>query len=532
MYNVHKMYNVHDPGGYEMTARIPVLICGGGLAGLTAALLLHREGVAPVLVEKHAGTSPQPKARRFNPRSTEVFRLLGLMDEVERASAPLASFTGMLTGTTLADATWPEVTGALRERLVQHAKMPDLSPAPSVLCPQDVLEPVLRQAAVERGVSVRFGTELVSFEQDDAGITAELRPADGEPYQVSAEYLIAADGARSPIRTALGISRSGRGHLADNLDVCFRADLAELVRDKPFNLCRVENPAASGAFVSVNGTDRWLFSTSDFPGSDSLDEDGWRELLRTVVGVPDLEVEVLSRMHWESGMYVADRFSSGRVFLAGDAAHAMPPMAAAGANTAIADVANLAWKLAAVLAGTAAPALLDTYHAERYPIGYATAEFSSMASGHLGTMIATITSDDAPRVDPLAALFGVQYEQGAFVPDGRGPAPEGQYAPAGRPGTRVPHAWLDATTSTVDLAGPGLALLCGPDHARWTAEADRLGLRLVAVEDEAWLAETELPADGALLLRPDAIVGWHSTSDVPLADALSRLLSTPVEATV
>lgn len=532
MYNVHKMYNVHDPGGYEMTARIPVLICGGGIAGLTAALLLHREGVAPVLVEKHAGTSPQPKARRFNPRSTEVFRWLGLMDQVERASAPLASFTGMLSGTTLADATWPEVTETLRERLVQHGKMPDLSPAPSVLCPQDVLEPVLRQAAVERGVSVRFGTELVSFEQDDTGITAQLRPADGEPYQVSAEYLIAADGARSPIRTALGIPRSGHGHLADNLDVCFRADLAELVRDKPFNLCRIENPAASGAFVSVNGTDRWLFSTSDFPGSDSLGEEGWRELLRTVVGVPDLEVEVLSRMPWESGMYVADRFSSGRVFLAGDAAHAMPPMAAAGANTAIADVANLAWKLAAVLAGTAKPALLDTYHVERYPIGYATAEFSSMASGHLGTMLATITSDDAPRIDPLAALFGVQYEQGAFVPDGRGPAPEDRYGPAGRPGTRVPHAWLDATTSTVDLALPGLTLLCGPDSARWTAEADRLGLRLVPVADEAWLTETELPSDGALLLRPDAIVGWHSSSEIPLADALSRLLNTPAEATV
>ncbi|MFE3176977.1 FAD-dependent monooxygenase [Amycolatopsis sp. NPDC059090] len=515
-----------------MTARIPVLICGGGIAGLTAALLLHREGVAAALVEKHAGTSPQPKARRFNPRSTEVFRLLGLMDEVERASAPLASFTGMLSGTTLADATWPEITDALRERPNLHAKMPDLSPAPSVLCPQDVLEPVLRQAAVERGVSVRFGTELVSFEQDDTGITAELRPADGEPYRISAEYLIAADGARSPIRTALGITRSGHGHLADNLDVCFRADLAELVRDKPFNLCRIENPAASGAFVSVNGTDRWLFSTSDFPGSESLGEDGWRELLRTVVGVPDLEVEVLSRMHWESGMYVADQFSSGRVFLAGDAAHAMPPMAAAGANTAIADVANLAWKLAAVLAGSATPALLDTYHAERYPIGYATAEFSSMASGHLGTMIAAITSADAPRIDPLAALFGVQYERGAFIPDGRGPAPEDRYSPAGRPGTRVPHAWLDATTSTVDLAGPGLVLLTGPDNARWAAEADRLGLRLVPIANEAWLAETELPADGALLLRPDAVVGWHSTSEVPLAEALSRLLNVPMEATV
>ncbi|MEV6897782.1 FAD-dependent monooxygenase [Amycolatopsis sp. NPDC051372] len=344
--------------------------------------------------------------------------------------------------------------------------------------------------------------------------------------RVRRRHLIAADGARSPIREALGIPRSGYGHLADNLDIAFRADLTELVRDKKFNLCQIENPAASGAFVSVNGTDRWLFSTSDFPGSGTLGDDGWRDLLRAAVGVPDLDVEVLSLMPWESGMYVADRYAEGRVFLAGDAAHAMPPMAAAGANTAIGDVHNLTWKLAAVLAGSASPAQLDTYHAERHPLGYATAEFSSRVSGHLGTMIASVTSGEVPA-DPVTALFGAQYDEGAFVPDNRGSAPVDHYAPGGRPGTRVPHAWVSPGVSTVDLAGPDFALLTAPGDTHWTATARHLGLRTVSVPDPAWLDSVALTPDGALLLRPDAVVAWHSSCTTPLDDACARILGQP-----
>jgi putative polyketide hydroxylase len=204
----------------------------------------------------------------------------------------------------------------------------------------------------------------------------------------------------------------------------------------------------------------------------------------------------------------------------------MPPMAAAGANTAIADAANLAWKLAAVVAGQAAPTLLDTYHAERHPAGYAIAEASSTVRGHVGDMLAAFTKPDSRHDDLPATMFGTQYPDGAFVPDGRGPAPVDHYAPAGRPGTRVPHAWLDATTSTVDFAGPGLTLLTGPDSGRWIAEAHRLGLRQATVSHAGWLAEVCLPADGALLLRPDVIVAWHSASGTSLAEAVTRVLGT------
>jgi putative polyketide hydroxylase len=472
-----------------------VLIVGGGVTGLTTALLLQHYGTPFLLVERHAGTSPQPKARRFNQRSMEVFRRLGVTDAIGAASKALANFQGMLTGATLATATWPELTPVLTERIEQHATFAALSPEPSILCPQDVLEPVLRDAIDP--ASLRFGTEVVDLHDQVAVL------ADGSTVEF--EYVVAADGARSPIRERLGVARSGIGHLADNLDVYFRADLAELIKGREFNLCSIENPAASGAFVSINGTDRWLFSTTD----GARDLDGWASTLRTVIGAGEIPVEIISILPWESGMYVADTYRVGRVFLAGDAAHVMPPMAAAGANTGIGDADNLAWKLAAVLRGDATDALLDTYHAERYPIGYTTAEFSSMsARGHLGDMIKTITSEKVP-FDLGAAVFGVQYEKGgAFVPDDRGPSPVDRYASECRPGTRIPHAWLRPGQSTLDLVSTGLTVLA--TASQWAAAALAAEVGYAAVEpDGEWAKAAGLRRGGAVLVRPDGIVAWH-----------------------
>jgi putative polyketide hydroxylase len=508
-----------------MSTRVPVLICGGGLAGLTAALLLHREGVHPMLVEKHPGTSVHPKARRFNPRSTEIFRLLGLGDDVARAAAALAGFEGTLVGANMADAQRQELPPAMAAKIACFETFVQSGPAPNVLVPQNVLEPLLRRAAEQRGISLRFRTELVSFRQDENAVTAQLSPYGGEPYEVTADYLIAADGAHSPIRAATGIGRSGYGHLADNLDLHFRADLTELAREEPFLFCQITDPVAPGAFAAINGTDRWLYSLSDFADAGTVTDERWRELLRRLIGVPDIEVQLLTKSHWESAMRVADRFRAGRVFLVGDAAHVMPPTAAAGANTAIGDATNLAWKLAAVLGGRAGTALLDTYHSERHPVGYATAERSSTVVGNLADMVTAMMQGRGLPGDQVTTLFGTQYPQGAFVPDGRDPAPIDHYEPAGRPGTRVPHAWLDPNTSTIDFSGPGLTLLSGPDDHRWRTETDRLALRHIRVSDPAWLTAAALPDDGALLLRPDTIIAWHSSSPTSLDKALNHILT-------
>jgi len=506
-----------------MTVRVPVLICGGGIAGLSAALLLQREGVRPMVVERHDGPSPQPKARRFQPRGTEIFRMLGLAQEIAAASPPLGTF-GVLAGSSLAEAQPPEPNRNVRAMRKRMAAMPGMSPGPNVSVPQSVLEPLLRDAAERRGVTVRFGTELVSFTQDENGVTALLRPAGGDPYEVATDYLIAADGAASPIRDTLGIARAGHGHVADNLDLYFRADLSAVMREKPFVLCQIVNPLASGTLWPIDGEQLWLFSTTGTPGAETYPDSEWLDRLRVVLGRPDLEIDLLDRSSWESAMRVADRFSEGRVFLAGDAAHVMPPLAAAGANTAVIDMANLAWKLAAVLDGRAAPALLDTYTTERHPEDYAMAELSVTAAGDAFDMVSAYVRGEGMPGDPLATMFGTQYAEGAFVPDGREPAPTDHYGPAGRPGTRMPHAWLDPATSTLDIIGPGLTLVTGPDNGRWTTEAEQLGLRLAAVHSADWLAEVCLPADGALLVRPDAVVAWHSMSRTPLAEALDRIV--------
>jgi putative polyketide hydroxylase len=219
-------------------------------------------------------------------------------------------------------------------------------------------------------------------------------------------------------------------------------------------------------------------------------------------------------------MLVADRYSAGRVYLAGDAAHVMPPFAASGANTGVADVHNLGWKLAAVLGGAAAPALLDSYDAERRPAGWFTAEQSSLRSGDLGA------PPDPALAHPYVLVGGgFQYPSGALAggPDQGGEIePVTEYAPTGRVGTRVPHRWLDGgrTRSTVDLAGPGWALLVAGDPARW----EPAGVPVHRVEADF------LPDGTALLLRPDQVVAWRGADPAAPAEVRHALL-TPTSGT-
>jgi putative polyketide hydroxylase len=506
-------YNVHD---------VPVLIVGGGLVGLSASLFLSHHGVGSVLAERHPATSPQPKARRINLRTMELFRQAGVKQEVIEAAAALNDFQGMAAGPTLVDAQPLPFT--------LPGGVPDwdvVSPCASCLCAQDLLEPVLRGLATARGGAVRFGTEVTGLAQDGDGVTATVRGPDGTTARIRAAYLIAADGARSPVRERLGIERSGRGTLGRFVNVYFRADLTAIVRGREFNLCQIEHPALPGAFASINGTDRWIFSTLVAPARTAAE---WAQAVRAAIGSP-VPVEVLSVLEWEPGMFVADRFSQGRVFLAGDAAHVMPPYAALGANTGIQDVHNLAWKLALVLNGTAAPALLDSYHAERHPAAWFAADQSSVRSANLRTMT-TDSRDGTPLAHPLALTLGYQYHGGAVIGDGSTAAVD-HLDLTGQPGTRMPHRWLDGKRrSTLDLAGPGLTLITGAGGNAWATAAARLGLRVHRVGRNGgdgwgdwgdWAGETGIREDGAMLVRPDHVVAWRSATTPGNRDELDKL---------
>ncbi|MGW5641927.1 FAD-dependent oxidoreductase [Saccharopolyspora sp. NPDC003752] len=477
-----------------------VLIVGGGLVGLTTALVLRHHGVDVTLVEKRATTSPQPKARRFHVRSLEIFRELGLAEIVHEAARGLADHDCMAIGRTLAEAEqlppW-RPSGA--------GESMDVSPEPPCLVAQNVLEPVLRRAAEDAGADIRFSTALASFEQDADGVVAELAGS-----RLHSAYLVAADGARSPVRSALGIGRSGRGAIGeDNVNVYFRADLADVVRGREFNICQIQHPDAPGGLVSVDGRLDWVFMT---PGGE-VDRD-WPALLRTALGVPAPDLEVMSVLPWRPEMLVADRYSSGRVHLAGDAAHVMPPYAAVGANTGIADAHNLGWKLAAVLSGAAAPSLLDSYDAERRPAGWFAADQSSRRSTDL-----TAAPDPTLAHPFVLAAGGFQYSAGAISggpAEGGEAEPVTEFAPAGRVGTRIPHRWLDAarTKSTVDLAGPGWALAVADDPQRWQSA----GVPVHRLDVDF------LRAGEGILIRPDDVVAWRGTDPAAPANVLEKLL--------
>ena len=345
---------------------VPVLVVGAGPAGLTTAIGLARHGVSSMIVERHPGTSIFPKASGISTRTMEIFRSWGLEEALREDGQdvqPLMSIRPTLTGPQLAvvQLGFPTDEQALA-----------VSPTRMALIPQDRLEPVLLDHARELGVEVRFGTELVSLEQDSSGVTAVVcSVADGTCSTVRAAYVVGADGTRSTVRDLLGIEAHGPSDLGDYATILFRADLWSLLGEERFGLYQLDGPVP-GVLVPTGSDDRWVLGMQWDPRSESFADytpERCIELIRAATGVPDLEVEVLARMPIEFVAQAADRVRDGRTFLIGDAAHRMPPFGGRGLNTAVADAFGLSWKLAWVLRGWADPALLDTYAEEREPVG-------------------------------------------------------------------------------------------------------------------------------------------------------------------
>ncbi|MER7162738.1 FAD-dependent oxidoreductase, partial [Streptomyces lydicus] len=340
--------------------RVPVLVVGGSLVGLSASLFLGRLGVRHLLVEKHADTSHHPRGRGNNVRTMELFRVAGAEAPIREAASTLADNHGILQARSL--------TGDEQEWLFKEIDpgggLTRISPSGWCLCSQNDLEPVLVRCARELGGELRFSTELVSFEQDAQGVTARLRSREtGEESTVRADYLIAADGPRSPVRERLGIGRTGPGDLFHNVSITFRAPgLADIVGDRRFIACYLTNPEADGALLPVDNQKDWVFHAPWHPDRGETLEDFTDERcidhIRRATGAPDLAVEITGKAPWHAAERVAERYAHGRVFLAGDSAHEMSPTGAFGSNTGIQDAHNLAWKLAAVLDGAADPALL------------------------------------------------------------------------------------------------------------------------------------------------------------------------------
>ncbi|MER5274897.1 FAD-dependent monooxygenase [Streptomyces sp. NPDC002809] len=528
----------------NVDVQVPVLIVGGSLVGLSASLFLGRLGVEHLLVEKHAATSTHPRGRGNNVRTMEIFRRAGVEPQIRAAASVLAENHGILQAGSLTgdDQEW------LFKEIDPGGALARFSPSGWCLCSQNDLEPVLLDRAREQGGDLRFSTELMSFDPDGSGVTAALKNRQtGEHTTVRADYLIAADGPRSPVREQLRIGRSGAGDLFHNVSITFRSrGLADVLGDRRFIVCYLTNPEADGALLPVDNEREWVFHAPWQPGRGETLEDFTDERcaahIRKAVGAPDIDVEITGKAPWHAAERVADRYARGRVFLAGDSAHEMSPTGAFGSNTGIQDAHNLAWKLAAVLRGEAGPGLLDTYEAERRPVARATSERASARSGehsHPG-YAAPPTVGGGKRGGMLNVALGYRYVDGAVL--GIGPdrpvVPEGVQL-TGEPGSRAPHLWVRRAgerISTLDLYERSFVLLTDAADVAWRQAAsrvgDRLGARLDAfgigtgpggdLEPEAgadWAEAHGTGAGGAVLVRPDGFVAWRATSGVEDAEA-------------
>jgi putative polyketide hydroxylase len=495
-----------------------VLVVGAGLAGLGSAVFLARRGVDVLLVERRASTSIFPRAVGQNQRTMELLGFGGVADDVP-TPPPGTSVFRVRVAATLAGPTFHEQISE-----TDTTDTATLSPAGVGTAGQDKLEPLLRQHAEKLGAELRFDTELLSFTQDEDGVTAELCAPDGRISQVRADYLVAADGHRSAVREALGVDRHGPGSLGHNASIIFDADLGDLADAQP-TLHVLHNEQCSGVFITVDDTlGRHLLSVRYDPAAgqsvDDFTPERCTELIRLVTERPDLRPEIKAVRPWEMAALVADRFRVGRVLLAGDAAKVTPPSGGFGGNTAIGDAYDLAWKLAAVLADTAGPGLLDSYDAERRPIAErVVAEALRLSTSRGPGVDPEDTATEQQRAVELT--LGFRYRSDAVViDDGDSADAEDPHRPSGRPGFRAPHVWTGERLSTVDLFGDGFVLLSGPDGGFWSDVAAgvtaRFGVavRTHIVGGEEFLARYGIGASGASLVRPDGVVAWR-TVDAP-----------------
>ncbi len=437
------------------TEEVPVLVAGAGPAGLMTAIALARAGVRCVLVERRSEPSSHPRATVISTRSMELFHSWGLetpirelADDVEwllwrcETLARAGSGSGYVVG-------YPS-----RE---QSARV---SPCAPLCVPQDLLEPILmshlRSLPAARVLS---GAELVGLRPLPEGAEVSLR---GPASTVRARYVVGADGARSAVRSALGIDMHGPDHLSGGLTVLFRAPLWELLGEHRYGVYGVMGEAGAGAVLPAGHGDRWIYGFD--PGTvDRVDEGVVADRIRAAAGAAGLRPRIESMRAFSFAAQLSERFRQGDVFLVGDAAHRVTPRGGTGMNIAIQDGYDLGWKLAWVLRGWAREELLDSYEAERRPVA---------------------AHNVARSADPDGSVREVDAELRMDL------------------GRRLAHVWQGGR-STLDLVGPGLTLFSGPEGApRPAAGPAPLGEQRL---DEPGARALGLGEGEALLVRPDGV---------------------------
>jgi 2-polyprenyl-6-methoxyphenol hydroxylase-like FAD-dependent oxidoreductase len=527
-----------------------VLVVGGGPVGLTLAMDLASRGVDVTVVEtRRAGEPPNVKCNQVSARSMEIFRRLGLAAKIRDSGLPAeyrndVSCCVSVLGAELSRIKLPSRAGRVRGEKGDDGHWPTAEWGHRIN--QLHLEPLLfEHAAAQPRIRIINRTRFETLTQDDRRVIATVRDLDsGESWTIGCRYLVGCDGGRSTVRKTIGAELAGISIYQRVQSTYFRAPkLKSMLPGEPAWMYLAFNPRRCGMMMTIDGRETWLihnFLYNDEPDYDSVDRD-WA--IRNIIGAPaDFEYEVISKEDWIGRRLVADRFQNGRVFIAGDAAHLWIPHAGYGMNAGIADAADLAWMLAAVLDGWADPHLLAAYSAERQPITDQVSRFAFNMSKEVSHQRREIAADieraDAVGDAARARLgqeaydlyvqqqccgglnFGYFYAGSPAIAYDDEPHPTysmGKFASSSVPGCRAPHVWLAPGRSLYDAAGGGFALLrfdASIDAGDIVGAADKRRVPLTVIDiDDA--PARELYAHRLVLMRPDQHVAWRGDTAPP-----------------
>jgi 2,4-dichlorophenol 6-monooxygenase len=562
-----------------------VLVVGAGLTGATAGILLARQGIDALVVSRARWVADSPRAHIMNQRTMEVFRTLGL----EKAATAVAVPGDQMANHFMATAVSGPEFGRMWTWGNDPARQGEYglaSPTRGCDLPQDRLEPVLISEAAKRGANVRFSTKFLSLEQDAEGVTSTLEDLiTGHTFQVRSKYVIGADGGQSPVAEAIGLPMSGTPAIAPAMNIVFRADLTKYFAHRPGSIFWiaqpwVEGPFSAGMLRMVEPWNRWVAAVFHL-GEKVAEYDPAQieQIVRDLIQDDDVEIELDGVYPWRINHVWAERYFEGRVFCAGDAVHRHPPMNGLGGNTCVQDAFNLVWKLAAVLRGGSDPRLLETYDAERRPIGKAVVDAAIAGFHTTPDMVKAVVVDPAEPAaerqrqfeklwedsdegearrahyaatkrarDVVYHAHGTEMNQAytsAAVLDDGSPAveyardPRLHYVPSSRPGSRLPHAWVEhkgRTVSTLDLTSPEHFTVLARDRGAGWLEAARVVGEELGIEIRAfriglgrevtdlytdWAERCGIGEQGCLLVRPDQFVAWRQAE--PAADPTAEL---------
>lgn len=537
-----------------------VLIVGAGPVGQMAALMFAQQGISSRLIDRRAMMLTAPKAHAVNARTLEICESVGVSAKRLRALGAAANeggevrFVSTLTGTEF---------GCLPYERQDEGAL-EFTPFPLTNIPQPVFESeLIKEIEQQPLISFQRGVECRSLQEVENGVEAELVTlGDDVKSEETFDYVIAADGAGSRIRQALEIEMEGPEALASYLMIHFTADLTSLTEGRRGVLYFLFEPGVDGALIAYDHAKTWVLMHPYNPELENLEDyDSARclELIARAVGTELPETHVENVSPWVMSAQVAAEYRKGRVFLAGDAAHRIPPAGGLGLNSGIGDVQNLVWKLSAVMRGQAGEGLLDTYQDERQPVARTNNEQSMNNAAKIFDLIialhglepdktaerfaavkanpcgfpelAEAVAAQRPHFDSFDLQIGYRYASEAI----KNPAsiPEivdvSNYQPSWDAGAHFPHRWVQVDGKTVPIqntiSARRFTLLLGPEASAETrCDVSMVRFGTDFKDDSEWQNVTDLPNSGALLIRPDGHIAARLEQVERVDELIQRLL--------